>query len=104
MVFVGMSPRQMMGRGQVQLMNHDGIDSHVPPLLSSPPSRRHQRMPRRPIASAGTILTSPTNGFFVDPVAALNYDTVTKKIFYVASSRRHKTDIQDVEANESARV
>jgi len=91
-------------------MNHDGIDSHVPPLLSSPPSRRHQRMPRRPIASAGTILTSPTNGFFVDPVrasaavAALNYDTVTKKIFYVASSRRHKTDIQDVEANESARV
>jgi len=24
----------MMGRGEVQLMNDDGIDPHVPPLLS----------------------------------------------------------------------
>jgi len=23
-------------------MNHDGINTHVPPLLSSPPDRRHQ--------------------------------------------------------------
>ena len=48
-VFVGMSPREMMGRGQVQLMNDDGIDSHVPPLLSFSPGRRHQREPKTEI-------------------------------------------------------
>jgi hypothetical protein len=40
----------------------------------------------------------------VAAVSAVSYDVATGEIQYVASSRRYKTDIQDVEASESARV
>ena len=41
-VFVGISPREMMGRGEVQPMNDYGVDSHVPPSLFSFPGHHHQ--------------------------------------------------------------
>ena len=97
-------------------MRDDGIiDSHVPPL-SSYPSRSS---PPANAAVADSIvlnaadapLTSSLSGFYVFPVrsnsagtANLGYDLDTKEIFYVSSSRRYKTDIQDVEASESAGV
>ena len=59
-VFVGISPREMMGRWEVQLMNDDGIDSHVPPLLVSSPGHRHQLKPRDQVALPLDILVSAT--------------------------------------------
>lgn len=73
------------------------------------------RAPRSIVLNAGDDingnLLANTPGFFVKPVrpiataaATLNYNPATNEIFYVSASRRYKTDIQDVEASEWARV
>lgn len=60
--------------------------------------------------AAGTALSPATSGFFVDPVrsfagsANLAYNATTKEIYVASSSRRYKTDIQDVTTSESAHV
>jgi len=41
-------------------MNDDGIDSHVPPLLSLSPGHRHQRMRRERTALQQAIRVSAT--------------------------------------------
>ena len=55
-----MWPLEMMDRGKVQLMNDDGIDAHVPHLLSSPPGRRHQSKPWENIALHWALMVSAT--------------------------------------------
>ena len=53
---------------------------------------------------------SSASGFFVNPVgslagsANLAYNSATKEIYVASSSRRYKTDIQEVIASESARL
>ena len=61
--------------------------------------------------AGGDKVTSSTDGFFVSPVrsfgtgaANLGYNPTTKEIFVASSSRRYKTDIQDIKVSESARV
>ena len=51
---------EIRGRGQVQLMNDDGIDSHVPPLLSFSACHRHQREPRDCKALQWAVAVSAT--------------------------------------------
>jgi len=90
-----------MGRGEVQLMNDDGIDSHVPPLLS-PLKSYHSCLnlvARANLDSSfvlnaqSSILTSTGPGFFVPPVrrlaaaaSTLYFDSTTKEIFVAISS------------------
>ena len=59
----------------------------------------------------GTELISSASGFYVSPVrslatgaANLAYDPASNEIYVASSSRRYKTDIQDVTASDSAHV
>jgi hypothetical protein len=126
-VFVGMSPRQMMGRGQVQLMKDDGIDAHVPAtwrwyvaVLPFPHTCHHNPSIHAANTNGHTSIVFNANsngllasgpGFFVNPVQSLGvgsanlaYNADTKEIYVASSSRRYKTDIEEVNASESARV